>query len=448
MVFGLGKLFGSKDDTASQKSPAAPTAQADSAPASPTLSAFLRREAVFDRKRRLVGHVFRLQHRDAGFGEAPTRRQQALDDALLKSLCASAREEGWGKTLTFVPLSTASLGNPWLDRLPTQNTILVLTLAPEGMDPSLLAARLAFLKERGLGLGFFRQPKHPAVGIALKAAQFAAIDVAASQGITVRDFSIAVRSDEVQHPLQLLAVNIETRDDYNLCERWHFQYFHGPFVATEEVAEPSRGDPHKLHLLHLFNLVQGDAENAEIADALKQDPLLTYRILRYLNSAAIGLSRPVPSIDQALVLLGRLRLARWLSVLLFSVKNPDFADWLLVEASLGRGRVMELLGAQRFPAAEGDHLFLTGVFSRLDRLLHIPLPEAIEGMSLPTHVRNALLERSGPYAPLLAVAEACEAFDPPRMEAAARAAGLDPLAVNRALLDATAWTSEITEHWE
>ncbi len=200
--------------------------------------------------------------------------------------------------------------------------------------------------------------------------------------------------------------------------------------------------------MHLLNLANSDAEIAELAAALKQDPLLTYRVLRYLNSPAIGLSREISSIDQALIVLGRQRLARWLSVLLFSVKDPDFADWLLVESSLSRGRIMEILGQQRFPAAEGDHLFITGVFSTLDRLLHIPLAEAVEKLRLPTNIRTALLERAGPYAPLLAVAEACEAFDPIQIADTSRTVGLDPSTVNAALLTATSWASDVTSHWD
>lgn len=444
MVFGLGKLFGGKGQAAEPEAAPAAGKPARAAKA----SAFVRRDAIFDRERRLIGHVFRLQHADAGLGETSPERRHALDDALLNSLTASAREEGWGKSLAFVPLSTAAFGHPGLDELPARNTVLLFTLAPESADPADVAARLAALKARGFGIGIFRQPRHPAYAAALALAEFAAIDVAASEGGHIRDFSIAIRSDEVKNPLSLLAVNVETRDDHSLCHLWHFKYFHGPFVRTDAAPEPGRGNPHKLNLLRLLNLVQSEAETAQVAAALKQDPLLTYRIMRYLNSAALGLMRPISSIDHALVILGRQRLARWLSVLLFSVKNPDFADWLLVESSLGRGRIMELLGATRFPAVESDHLFLTGVFSRLDRLLHLPLAEAIEQMPLTDNVRNALLERSGPYAPLLAVAEACEAFDPEGIEAAARAAALDPDTVNRALLQATAWTSEITEDWE
>lgn len=447
MVFGLGKLFGGGKNA----EPAAEELEQDTPeyPYQEEHTAFVRRDPIFNREHRIVGHLYHLQHADSGLGDAPTRRQQPLDDLLLRSLCLSQEEGSWGKLYGFIPLSSASLDNAWLNRLPTENTVLLIALAPETIDDNALTARLEKLKERGLRIGVFRQPKHSAFGTLVQTADFAAVNVADSQGGNVRDFSVALRSaNDTRHLIELVGVNIETLDDLALCHRCHFSFFHGPFTHAGEKWDRPKGDPHKLHLMHLLNLAHGDAETSELAGALKQDPLLTYRILRYLNSPAIGLLREITSIDQALVILGRQRLARWLSVLLFSVKEPDFADWLLVESSLSRGRIMELLGQQRFPAAEADHLFLTGIFSTLDRLLRIPLPEAVEKLHLPANIRNALLERSGPYASLLAVAEACEAFDPVRIADASRTAGLDPNSVNQALLAATSWASDVTSHWE
>ena len=446
MVLGLGKLFGKKDAAAPAATTPPPVETTSGGDAG--ISSFLRREAVFDRQRKLAGHVVRLQHLDVGLGNASTPRQKSIDDALLRSLVACADEEGWGSQLVFIPLSSESLGNSAIDRLPTSNTVLLLHLAPETEDISALADRLAALSQRGIRLGFFRQPKHPAFGAALLFADFAAIDVAHSLGINIRDFSVALRAEEIRHSMTLIAIGIESLDDFRLCLQCHFDLFHGPFTTSTDKADESRGDPHKLHLLHLFNLVQSDAETSEVAAALKQDPLLTFRIMRYLNSAAIGLSRPLASIDQALVMLGRQRLARWLSVLLFSVKDPDFGDWLLVESALARGRFMEVLGSERFPAADTDHLFITGVFSRLDRLLRIPLEQALAQVPLPTNVRNALVDGSGPYGPLLALAAACDSGEAAALEAATQAAGLDPDKVNRALIGATTWANDITAHWE
>lgn len=450
MVFGLGKFFGGK------KSPAATVS-------APTLTvkieknkdvgdghtAFVRRDAVFNRERRIAGHLFHLQHSESGLGDAPTPLQIDMDDVLLRSICRSKEDASWGNLYGFIPISSASLDNPWLERLPPNNTVLLVFLAPESTDLEALAARLKALKEYGLRIGVFRHPKHPAFSTLVEASDFAVLNVADSHGGNVRDFSVALRSSkDVRHRIELLGANIETSDDQALCYRCNFAFFHGPFVRIEEQWEPPKSDPHKLHLMHLLNLARGDAETVELAKALKQDPLLTFRILRYLNSPALGLMREITSIDQALVILGRQRLARWLSVLLFSVKDPNFSDWLLVESSLSRGRVMEILGRQRLPAVEADHLFITGVFSTLDRLLRVPLAEAVDQVRLPTNIRAALLERTGPYAPLLAVSEACEAFDPVRIATTSHAAGLDPKAVNQALLAATSWAGEVTSHWE
>lgn len=446
MVFGLGKLFGKKEEAAPAAT--APEAPATSAEAAQSLSAFLRREAVFDRQRKLVGHVIRLQHIDAGLGSAPKDRQMALDDALLRSLSACIHHDCWGKQPVYIPLSSLSLGHPAIRNLPPENTTLLVYLAAESEDGVEVADAMADISRHGFRLGLFRQPKHPAFASALMFSDFAAIDVSDSQGGNIRDFSVALRSEEVMNSMRLIALNIESHDDFRLCLQCRFDFFHGPFAAIKEKVDDGASDPHKLHLLHLFNLVQSDADTAKVADALKQDPVLTFRIMRYLNSAAVGLTRPLSSIDQALVMLGRQRLARWLSVLLFSVREPDFTDWLLVESALARGRMLELLGAERFPAAEADHLFITGVFSRLDRLLRTPLPDALAQIPLPTNVRNALLDNSGPYAPLLAVVAACEEANVGSLDDLIGPAGLDPDQVNRALISATTWANDITEHWE
>jgi EAL and modified HD-GYP domain-containing signal transduction protein len=72
---------------------------------------------------------------------------------------------------------------------------------------------------------------------------------------------------------------------------------------------------------------------------MRLDPASRFRILRYLNSPALALTHRIESLDQALIILGRQRLTRWLAVLLFSVREPQLNDWLLVENALTRGRL-------------------------------------------------------------------------------------------------------------
>ncbi|MBL8441628.1 MAG: signal transduction protein, partial [Betaproteobacteria bacterium] len=97
---------------------------------------------------------------------------------------------------------------------------------------------------------------------------------------------------------------------------------------------------------------------------------------------------------------------------------------------------------------EADQLFLTGVFSRLDKLLRIPLSDALSQITLPAPVREALIDRSGRYGSLLSVVEAAEASGEFPIEALSKNAGLDSEAVNRALIAATTWANDATSEWE
>ena len=439
----LKNLFGGKEDTTPVIPAGIDIDPAPVEPPSPAASAFLCREAVFDRKNRLAGHLFSLRQTDAPVSDG---RQRQFDQILLDTLNASP--DAWNTSRAFIPLNSASLDIVAVDRLKTANLVLLIHLAADA-EPEALSARLETLRQRGLGIGIFRQPDNPAFTQAIGLANFGVIDARVTEPSAIRDFSAAFRASDKPEPGLLFATHIDTLDEHRFCHQWHFDFFHGRFsVQPGRRPDAASADPHKVQLLHLLRLVQGEAETAEITEAMKRDPLLTFRILRYLNSPALGLSHRIESLHQALIILGRQRLTRWLSVLLFSVHEPNFGDWLMVESALTRGRMMEALGAKSLSRQAHDSLFLTGIFSCLDRLLHRPLAEILDDMPLSEDVRAALIERRGPYAALLAVAEAGEAFDLARMESTAQAAGLDPEAVNHALLAATAWASEVTEHWE
>lgn len=438
----LKKLFGKSADPRNGKE------TADGSNAGPCLLSqppFLRREAVFDRGNRPAGHIFRLQHSTIA-ADATSNLQRDHDDALLAALLAVG--EAWNNTPAYIPLSSASLDSPVLEKLAGSNVTLLIQLARDA-EADLVSDAITRLRERAYQFGLFRQPKNPAFAKIIQKVDCAAIDVAGSEPGSVRDFSAAVRAGLRENAIYLLACNIDTDDDHQLCLQWHFDACHGRFTEQSVPRQQDPGsDPHKAQLLNLLRLVQGDAETAEIAEAMKQDPLLSFRVLRYLNSPMLGLTRRIDSLEQALIILGRQRLTRWLAVLLFSVREPQMSDWLLVENALTRGRLMELLAECLMPGQPHDPFFLTGIFSCLDRLLHRPLTDVLAAMPIAEEIRQALLERSGPYAPLLAVAEQSEKRDQSGMADAAQSAGVTPDMVNRALLAATAWASEVTEYWE
>jgi EAL and modified HD-GYP domain-containing signal transduction protein len=140
--------------------------------------------------------------------------------------------------------------------------------------------------------------------------------------------------------------------------------------------------------------------------------------------------------------MGRQQMYRWLTLLLFgSAQSVPHAEALL-ENALVRGRLME--GADdKQPADAREDLFVVGLFSLLDRVLRVPMPEALKPLNLPQPVLAALLEGKGPYAALLELALACESGDPERVAAASLACGLDAHRINTRHFEALVWAQQV-----
>ena len=172
-------------------------------------SAFLCREAVFDRKNRLAGRLFRLQQSSAQ-ADAEEAQQREFDQTLLATLNAST--DAWNTSLAFIPLSSASLCLAAVDRLKTTNLVLLVQLAQDA-DAGQLVLRLETLRQRGLAIGIFRQPKNPAFTQVIAFADYGCIDVGGNEANTIRDFSAAFRAKKQESPTHLFGGNIDTLDE-------------------------------------------------------------------------------------------------------------------------------------------------------------------------------------------------------------------------------------------
>jgi EAL and modified HD-GYP domain-containing signal transduction protein len=194
--------------------------------------------------------------------------------------------------------------------------------------------------------------------------------------------------------------------------------------------------------VRVLNLVRKNAEVGEIEAALKQDVTLSFKLLRYINSAAFGLGKEIQSFRHAVTLLGYDKLNKWLSLLLVTASNNPIAP-ALMQTAIARGRFMEIVAAGRFDAIQSDNLFITGAFSLLDLLLGTRIEDILAEMHLPANITDALARRTGEFAPYLALALACENTDSAQMIALAGQLGLAAESVNRAQLEALAFADSL-----
>jgi EAL and modified HD-GYP domain-containing signal transduction protein len=161
-------------------------------------------------------------------------------------------------------------------------------------------------------------------------------------------------------------------------------------------------------------MVTSDAENSVIERAVKKDASLALNLLRLVNTPAVGARQRIDSIGQALMLLGRRQLQRWLQILLYadpSARGHTLSPLLMLATT--RGRLMELLAQRLRPGQRNlsEIAFTVGIMSLMDVLFEIRMDDLMEQIPMIDEVSEALLHRTGFFGELLRLTESIERMD-------------------------------------
>lgn len=191
------------------------------------------------------------------------------------------------------------------------------------------------------------------------------------------------------------------------CETAGFEMFSGAYPFHPLPSSEAGDGSSRKRLLTLLGLLASDGDTDDIEAVLKQDPALSYHLMKLANSAAFVHSVPLTSFCQAIGLLGRRQLQRWLQLLLYARQKPDGVPNPLLPLAALRAAQMEALVKLRGGGREDQELgFMTGVFSLLDHLFAMSMSEIVGALRLAPAAADALLSRAGPLGELLVLAEA------------------------------------------
>jgi EAL and modified HD-GYP domain-containing signal transduction protein len=209
-----------------------------------------------------------------------------------------------------------------------------------------------------------------------------------------------------RHGVTLLAEKVETRADYRRALDLGFDLAQGYFFCEPETISARGVAPNRLSVLHLVAALQNpNITFEEIEELIAHDVALSYRLLRYINSAFFGLRRQVSSVGRAIALLGIENVKRWSTLTAFA--SIDDKPRELITTALVRARFCELAGP-RFGESNGDQLFTLGLFSVVDALMDAPMTELLQSIPFPEDMTHALVAGHGTKGALLDCAIACE----------------------------------------
>ncbi|MEI7612799.1 MAG: HDOD domain-containing protein [Betaproteobacteria bacterium] len=220
----------------------------------------------------------------------------------------------------------------------------------------------------------------------------------------------------------------------------HVEWLSGDwYLNPPQKVSDNQAASHSLSL-KLLQLVAQDADTCEIETVFRQDPVLAYHLLRLVNSLGAGVGRRISSFSQAILILGRQQLKRWLNLMLFAANRDDFRTAMLMARVTLRSRSMELLAkAGGFDRTEQDQAFMAGMFSLLGILFAKPLSDILTPLKLNDSLAKAVLSNEGKLGRLLLAIKKLEQADETGLSELFDEFQLAPEAYNLVSLEAHQW---------
>lgn len=190
------------------------------------------------------------------------------------------------------------------------------------------------------------------------------------------------------------------------------EWLGGRWFMTSGGQSGSNQSTSRVLELKLLQLVANEADTRDIEAVFRQDPVLSYHLLRLVNSIGMGVNRNISSFSQAILILGRQQLKRWLNLMLFSANRNDRRSALLLAHVTVRARAMELLAkAAGLDRQMQEQAFMAGMFSLLGTLFAMPLEKILIPLNLSKPLMSALLASEGDLGHMLKAIDAAEQFD-------------------------------------
>ncbi len=401
---------------------------------------FLGRQPILDRNQEIIG--YELLFRSANIDHAVfDSYSHACSNVITHALSSFGMHEVLGNKFGFINVHLGLLLSEMLELLPIGQTVLEL-LEMIQLDDQVLE-RCRELKELGFLLALDDHEFDASNNEIYNVVDIIKIDVLLTGMDALPEMVRQLR----KYPVKILAEKVETVEQFQICYDLGFDLFQGYFFARPVVLNRRKIDISGLALLKLLQQLTAGASIEIIEMTFKENPGLSYNLLRLVNSVALGMREKIKTLRHAILLLGMNHLRRWTQLSLFAGHDARGINHPLLEMAAVRGRLMETMLKQLAGRTANDEqaeaAFMVGILSLLDILFETPMEEIIANLNLNDDVSSALLKREGRLGKMLMLAEKLEVTDFDAVTVLLGECGVSLDQLLTAQLEAFSWRSSI-----
>ena len=356
------------------------------------------RQPIFDRAESIAGFEILYRSLTGPFTDA----EGATSTVIVQSLADIGLERLVGDSRAYINVTREFLLKVRPLPMPPERVVLEL-VGSHSADPELLDA-LRDARDAGFRIALDGFRSAPGLEPLLDLASVVKLDIRALSGSALLQQVTALRG----RGLTLIALKVESREEYEACRAMGFDGFQGYFFAEPAVVSGRTAPTHRLGALTELVAPGRKASFEEIERVISQDAGLSHKLVRLASSAFVGARQQVSSVRQALILLGTVAVRRW--AMLLALSGLTDRPGHLLTVGLVRARLCELL-ADAHPVAAADRAFTVGLFSVVDALLGKPMQALLDELPFDSRITHALLDHDGPEGRLLAAVLAYERGD-------------------------------------
>ena len=374
---------------------------------------FVARQPIFNQRERVFG--YELLHRSGPENVFSSGNGDSASASIVDKLLTFGSDSLTGGQRAFINCTSDFLRKEYATLLPRKETVLEILETVEP-DPETIAA-CQRLKEAGYMIAlddfFYADKFRPFIELA----DFIKVDFVGTP-LELREQLV---HKFAPRGIRMLAEKVETRHQFHQAKKMGYDYFQGYFFSKPEVLTNKELPAYKMHYLRILQAVsRPELDLRGLGRIIERDAALSYKLLRYLNSALFSFRGLIQSVPHALTLLGQCEVKKWASVLALIGIGEDRSPELLV-SSLSRARCCELLASFLGDRIHAPEFFLVGLFSLMDAMLGRPMLQFLSDIALPETVKAALL---GANNRLRMVCDLGVAYDQGRWEEASRLAAM------------------------
>ncbi len=199
------------------------------------------------------------------------------------------------------------------------------------------------------------------------------------------------------HKISLLAEKVETHQQFEQAVAMGFDLFQGYFFAKPEILIKKDVSPNQITKMKLISeLWKKDLDLERMEDLIKKDLSVSYKLLKFLNSAYYRRPVAINTIKDAIIFLGTDELKKFIHVIAVSDLNEAKPNEL-IRSSVIRARMCEQCGGMLKTQFSAEELFTLGLFSSMDAILDSPMEEILPTIAFSNKIKDALLGQDKQY---------------------------------------------------